>query len=85
MGHFVKPVVFISKCIEFESCRWNGMVISSPFVKSLLPHVEAIALCPEVEIGLGVPRKSIRMVQGIRFMLLNLPMNQQGWQELDTH
>ncbi len=60
---FVKPRVVISRCIEFESVRWDGQIISSDFVKSLIPFVEFIPICPEVEIGLGVPRDPIRIVQ----------------------
>jgi uncharacterized protein YbgA (DUF1722 family)/uncharacterized protein YbbK (DUF523 family) len=55
--------VVISRCIEFESVRWDGQIISSDFVKSLIPYVEFIPVCPEVEIGLGVPRHPIRIVQ----------------------
>jgi uncharacterized protein YbgA (DUF1722 family)/uncharacterized protein YbbK (DUF523 family) len=59
---FQKPKVVISKCIEFDSCRYNGQMISSDFVKSLAPHVDFLPVCPEVEIGLGVPRGSLRLV-----------------------
>jgi uncharacterized protein YbgA (DUF1722 family)/uncharacterized protein YbbK (DUF523 family) len=59
---FPKPKVVISKCIEFDSCRYNGQMISSDFVKSLAPHVDFLPVCPEVEIGLGVPRGSLRLV-----------------------
>lgn len=62
MRKFVKPRVVISKCIEFENVRWDGQIISSDFVKKLMPHVKFIPVCPEVEIGLGVPRHPIRIV-----------------------
>jgi uncharacterized protein YbbK (DUF523 family) len=29
----------------------------------LKPHVEFLPVCPEVEIGLGVPRDSIRIIE----------------------
>lgn len=58
----VKPRIVISKCIEFENCRYNGQIISSKEIKELIPHVEFIPVCPEVEIGLGVPRPPIRIV-----------------------
>ena len=61
MTGFVKPRLVVSKCIEFDHCRWNGMIISSDVVKLLRPHVEFIPVCPEVEIGLGVPREPIRI------------------------
>ncbi len=62
MREFVKPKVVISKCIEFENVRWDGQIISSDFVSKLMPHVEFVPVCPEVEIGLGVPRHPIRIV-----------------------
>lgn len=68
---FGKPKVVISSCIEFAACRWNGLMISSEIVRKLKPHVEFITVCPEYEIGLGVPRKPIRVVddqQGPRLL-----------------
>lgn len=59
----MKPKVVVSKCIEFEKVRWDAQKIPSDFVKKLMPHVEFIPVCPEVEIGLGVPRHPIRIVQ----------------------
>jgi len=58
----VKPKIVISKCIEFENCRYNGQIISSDVIKELIPYVEFIQVCPEVEIGLGIPRDPIRIV-----------------------
>jgi len=62
LREFIKPRVVISKCIEFENVRWDGQMISSDFVKKLKPHVDFVPVCPEVEIGLGVPRYPIRIV-----------------------
>jgi uncharacterized protein YbgA (DUF1722 family)/uncharacterized protein YbbK (DUF523 family) len=59
----MKPRIVVSKCIEFEHCRWNGLVISSEFVRKLGGFVEFIQVCPEVEIGLGIPRDPIRIVR----------------------
>ena len=57
-----KPVVVISKCITFSPVRWDNTIIASDFVEKLKPHVQFIPVCPEVEIGLGVPRNPIRLV-----------------------
>ena len=62
MNNDIKPRVVISKCIEFEHCRYNGQIISSEAVKELQPFIEFIPVCPEVEIGLGIPRDPIRIV-----------------------
>ncbi len=62
MSEIAKPRIVISKCIEFDNCRYNGQIISSEEVKELMPYVEFIPVCPEMEIGLGVPRDPIRVV-----------------------
>lgn len=62
MREFVKPQVVISKCLGFAKCRYNGLTIPDDFVTSLKPHVEFHTVCPEVEIGLGIPRDPIRIV-----------------------
>jgi uncharacterized protein YbbK (DUF523 family) len=59
----VKPIVLISACLEFEKVRYNGQYIPSKIVKDLIPFVEFIKVCPEYEIGLGVPREPIRIVK----------------------
>lgn len=59
----IKPRIHISRCITFEHCRWNGLAIASETVDLLKPSVEFLPACPEVEIGLGVPRKPIRLVK----------------------
>ncbi|MDI9644585.1 MAG: DUF523 and DUF1722 domain-containing protein [Candidatus Verstraetearchaeota archaeon] len=51
----------VSKCLGFEHCRWNAQVISNDFVELLKKYVEFKTVCPEVEIGLGVPRNPIRV------------------------
>lgn len=58
-----KPRIVISKCLGFENCRYDGQVIFVPFMKKLEPLVEFITVCPEVEIGLGVPRNPIRIIE----------------------
>ena len=59
---FPKPIVVISKCITFSPVRWDGQIVASEFVERLKPHVNFVPVCPEVEIGLGVPRSPIRIV-----------------------
>ena len=58
---FAKPVIVVSKCLEFEACRYNGERISSSFIERLEPHVRFRPVCPEVEIDLGTPRDPIRI------------------------
>jgi uncharacterized protein YbgA (DUF1722 family)/uncharacterized protein YbbK (DUF523 family) len=57
-----QPRLVVSRCIEFDHCRWNGLTISSDVVKLLRPHGTFVPVCPEVEICLGVPRPPIRII-----------------------
>ena len=52
-----------SRCLGFEACRYDGAIIRDATVASILLHVEPITVCPETEIGLGVPRKPVRLVE----------------------
>ena len=57
-----RPRIVVSRCLGFDACRWNGEMIRDEFVESLQPHVDFVPFCPECEIGLGVPRRPIRLV-----------------------
>jgi len=63
MKKYERPRIIISKCIEFESCRYNGQIIRNEFVARIKDYVEFIPICPECEIGLGIPRNPIRIVE----------------------
>ncbi len=73
-----RPTIVMSKCLELEACRYNGQIIRAPFVNMLLPHVDLDPICPEVEIGLGVPRDPIRLVQIDRRLHLVQPTTGRG-------
>lgn len=60
---FPRPRLVLSKCLEVEACRYNGQTIRSFVVRKLEPFVEYVPICPEVEVGLGVPRDPIRLVR----------------------
>jgi len=59
-----RPVLVVSRCLGFQACRWNGEMIRDELVELLAPHVEFITVCPELEIGLGVPRDPIHIESG---------------------
>ncbi len=63
MTEYPRPTVVISRCIEFEHVRYDGQIVRSPFVRQLLPFIESITVCPEIGIGLGVPRETLRLVK----------------------
>lgn len=57
-----KPTVVVSRCLGFDKCRYNGDMIPDKFVKKLGEYVNYITVCPEVDIGLTIPRETIRLV-----------------------
>ena len=58
-----RAIVVISRCIDFDSCRYNGQVIRASLREELEPFIELRPICPELEIGLGVPRDPVRLVR----------------------
>jgi uncharacterized protein YbbK (DUF523 family) len=59
----VKPRVGISRCLLGEDVRYDGTNKRSVAVAELTPLVEWVAVCPEVEVGMGVPREPIQLVR----------------------
>lgn len=55
---FSKPTLVVSKCF-FEHTRYDGGIISDKLVNKLVDYCEFITVCPEVGIGLPIPREPI--------------------------
>ncbi|MCX8014829.1 MAG: DUF523 and DUF1722 domain-containing protein [candidate division WOR-3 bacterium] len=62
MADFPKPKIVVSKCLGFAHCRYDGSIVLDEIVSKLKPYVSFLPVCPEVAIGLGVPRDPIRIV-----------------------
>ena len=63
MVDYARPIIGISKCLEFDMCRYDGSRINNNFVRNMKKYVDFVQVCPEVGIGLGTPRKPIRLVK----------------------
>lgn len=61
MSTHSRPRVVVSQCLGFAAVRYDGQALRSRFVEALRDHVEFVQVCPEVGIGLGVPRDPIRI------------------------
>lgn len=59
----MKPKVLISKCLGFDHCRYNGAIITFDLLDMMKDLIEFIPICPEMDIGLPVPRESLRLVK----------------------
>jgi uncharacterized protein YbgA (DUF1722 family)/uncharacterized protein YbbK (DUF523 family) len=60
---FAKPIVVVSACLGFRACRYDGAILPDAVVERLKSWVEFRPVCPEMEIGLGVPRDPLRVVE----------------------
>lgn len=62
----------ISACLLGQEVRFDGGHKRDRFLTDVLgPHVEWLPVCPEVEMGLGTPRETLRLVragQGVRMI-----------------
>jgi uncharacterized protein YbgA (DUF1722 family)/uncharacterized protein YbbK (DUF523 family) len=67
-----KPRVVVSQCLNLQACRYNSEVISDSFLRLLGSYVQFVPVCPEVSIGLGVPRRPVRLVASKRMKNLRL-------------
>jgi uncharacterized protein YbgA (DUF1722 family)/uncharacterized protein YbbK (DUF523 family) len=58
-----KPKVGISACLLGENVRYDGGHKREPFLSEVFGRcVEWLAVCPELEAGMGVPREPVRLV-----------------------
>jgi hypothetical protein len=59
-----RPVrIGVSACLLGERVRFDGGHKRNDFLVDILgPFVQWVAVCPEVEFGLGTPRRSLRLV-----------------------
>ena len=58
-----RPRLGISACLLGERVRYDGAHKRDPFLTATLGRfVDWVPVCPELEVGMGVPRDSVRLV-----------------------
>lgn len=70
-----KVRIGISSCLLGDEVRFDGgHKRDAPLLAALDPYVEWVRVCPEVEMGMGVPREPVRLVgsaDGIRMIAVH--------------
>ena len=72
-----KPCVAVSSCLLGQSVRYDGEHKYNQYIaQTLSKHFELLPLCPEVAVGLGIPRPAIQLLQtsrGVHAVRVNDP------------
>lgn len=58
----IKPRIVLSQCFS-KAVRYDGGRIWDDFIEKLKKYVEVIEVCPEVGMGLGIPRERLVVMQ----------------------
>ena len=56
-----KPKIVVSECLYGTKCRYDGQGYNDKVIQSLKDYVDIQTVCPELAIGLSIPRESIRI------------------------
>lgn len=77
-----KPLIGISSCLLGQKVRYDGQHKRDDFLtKTLGLFVEWVPVCPEVDVGMGVPRESIRLVEAAGRLQLVGERSGRDWTE----
>ena len=56
-----KPKILVSECLYGTKCRYDGQGYNDKVIQSLKDYVDIQTVCPELAIGLSIPREPIRI------------------------
>jgi uncharacterized protein YbgA (DUF1722 family)/uncharacterized protein YbbK (DUF523 family) len=77
-----KPRVSISACLLGQAVRYDGGHKRNRFLTQVLGRfVEWVPVCPELEVGMGVPRESVRLVGRAQEPRMIAERSQTDWTE----
>ncbi len=58
-----QPRIAVSACLLGQNVRYNGGHRNHRLLQKVIKNVETVPICPEIGIGLGSPRPTIRLVR----------------------
>jgi uncharacterized protein YbgA (DUF1722 family)/uncharacterized protein YbbK (DUF523 family) len=76
-----RPIhIGVSSCIIGEEVRWNGGHARQRYLTDVMAgFVEFVPVCPEVEVGMGIPRPTVRLERREGGIRLIDPKNEVDW------
>ena len=57
------PRIAVSACLLGQPVRYNGGHCNHRLLQGVIKHIDTVPICPEMGIGLGSPRPTIRLVR----------------------
>lgn len=60
-----KPKIGVSRCLLGDAVRYDGKSKPCAAIQKLATQFELIAICPEVEAGLSIPRPAVQLSDSI--------------------
>jgi uncharacterized protein YbgA (DUF1722 family)/uncharacterized protein YbbK (DUF523 family) len=83
LWHDEAPIrVGISTCLLGERVRWDGGHKREPFLtEALAPYFEWVPVCPEVELGMGIPREPVQLVREHGVLRMLGTRSRRDWTE----
>ncbi|NOZ74955.1 MAG: DUF523 domain-containing protein, partial [FCB group bacterium] len=83
--NFPRPRILVSRCLGFAACRYDGACLPDGFIDRLRPYVEFHTVCPEVDLGMTIPRDPIRVIEtGTMLLLIQPSTGREYTQEMNS-
>ena len=60
---YQRPKIILSRCLRGDKVRYNAELLENSLFVELEPYVDLITVCPEVQMGMPVPRPPIQIHQ----------------------
>ena len=81
-----KIKIGVSSCLLGEKVRWNGDHKQDRYVREVLAkYFEYIPICPEVEVGMGVPRETVALYGNLENFQMISKKTQTDWTKPMEH
>jgi len=75
-----KIKIGVSSCLIGEKVRWNGDHKQNHFVRDILEnYFQYVSVCPEMEVGMGVPRETVALYGDLNKSRMISKKSQTDW------
>lgn len=75
-----KIKIGVSSCLIGEKVRWNGDHKQNHFVREVLAnYFEYVSICPEMDVGMGVPRETVALYGDLEKSQMISKKTQTDW------